>query len=332
MSQTSFTKLLNIEVPVICGAMYPCSNVELIAEVSEAGGIGIIQPLSLEYVYKIPLKEGIQQIRKRTSKPVGINILVEKSSQIYEQRMRQWVKTALAEGIRFFITALGNPTWVLEEIKPHGGILFHDVINRKWALKVAPLSVDGLICVNSRAGGHAGTENPKELYEELKDFKLPLICAGGVGGEKDFIEALKLGYDGVQMGTRFIATQECKAHVSYKQAIVQAQEADIVLTDKVTGVPLSVIKTPYIEKIGTHAGPFTRFLLRNPKTKHWMRLLLQLQSIWKLKRSNLKGLSSKDYWQAGKSVGSIHSIESASDVVKRFSSLSFEKNKPVVHV
>lgn len=315
---TPLTRQLGIKYPIICGAMYPCSNPELVAAVSKAGGIGMIQPLSMVYVHGHDLRKGIGMIRAQTQNPFGLNIIVEKSSQIYENRNRKWVDIALEEGCRFFITALGNPKWVVDKVKACGGIIYHDVIDRKWAEKALDKGVDGLICVNNRAGGHAGKKSPQELWEELHSLGVPLVCAGGIGDENDFINALKIGFAGIQMGTRFIASEECHEKPGYKQAIVNATEQDIVLTERVTGIPLSVIKTPYVEKMGTRVGPISRFLLQYRWTKHWMRMWYGLLAVRNFKRITLHGGSSKDYWQAGKSVAGIHSIEPAGDIIHRF--------------
>ncbi|HSN89370.1 MAG TPA: nitronate monooxygenase, partial [Thermoanaerobaculia bacterium] len=150
------------------------------------------------------------------------------------------------------------------------------------------------------------------------DFGVPVVCAGGIGDEEDFVQALRMGYAAVQMGTRFIATTECTAHEDYKNAIVQADEDDVVLTERITGVPVAVIRTPYLEKVGTKAGPLGRWMLRGRKTKHWMRMIYSLQSVWKLKRSSLRSFSYKDYLQAGKSVAGVSRIEPAGEIVRRF--------------
>jgi nitronate monooxygenase len=127
-----------------------------------------------------------------------------------------------------------------------------------------------------------------------------------------------MGYAGAQLGTRFIATRECRAHDDDKQAILRAREADIVLTDKISGVPVAVIKTPYIEKVGLKANPVMRTLLRHPKAKHYARMYYTFKSIWQLKRASLQGMNYKDYFQAGKSVETISAIEPAADIVARF--------------
>ena len=198
-------------MPLICGAMYPCSNPELVAAASEAGAIGVVQPLSLTYVHGYEFRAGLRTIRRLTAKPIGMNVLIEQSSNAYLERMRRFVDIALEEGIRFFVTSLGNPRWVVERVTRLGGLVYHDVTERKWAEKGLAGGVHGLIAVNNRAGGHAGAKSPEELLTELRDLGVPLVCAGGIGDAADFVAALKMGYAGAQLGTRFIATDECRA-------------------------------------------------------------------------------------------------------------------------
>ena len=315
---TPLTRHTGIEVPLIGGAMYPCSNPELVAAVSDAGGVGIVQPISLTYVHGHDYREGLRYIRRLTPKPIGFNALIESSSRRYHERMVRWVAIALEEGIRFFITSLGNPRWVVDAVTPMGGVVYHDVTERKWALKGLQAGVHGLIAVNNRAGGHAGPKSAEALIEELGDLGLPLVCAGGVGTPEQFVQALRLGYAGVQLGTRFIATTECRASDAYKQAIVRASENDIVLTERVSGVPLSVIDTPYIRRMGLKAGPLARWMLRGQRRKRWMRMIYALKSFYQLKHASLDETGEKDYWQAGKSVAGINAVEPAGAIVRRF--------------
>jgi nitronate monooxygenase len=317
--KTVLTEALGIEVPLICGAMYPCSNPELVAAVSEAGGIGVVQPLSLVFVHKREFRAGMKEIRSLTRKPIGLNVLTEKSlSSVYAKRMSEYVDVALEEGVRFFVTALGNPRWVVDRVRPAGGVVYHDVIDRRWAEKAAAEGVDGLICVNRRAGGHLGKKSPEELHAELADLGLTLVCAGGVGSAEQFREMLAIGYAGVQCGTRFIAATECTAHADYKNAILEADEEDIVPTERVTGVPLAVIRTPFIEKMGTKAGPIGRLMLKGRTTKHWIRAWYTLTSAFRLRGASMKGATSADCWQAGKSVATITSVEPAGEIVRKF--------------
>jgi nitronate monooxygenase len=239
------------------------------------------------------------------------------ASEQYLKKMDQWIQVALEEGCEFFITSLGNPKWVVDKVKAYtknNAKVFHDVTNAKWAEKAVAAGVDGLICVNSRAGGHLGELTAEELYIQCSRFGLPLVAAGGVGGPIEFKKMLGLGYVAVQMGTRFIATYECTAADSYKQGIVGAEEKDIVSTEKITGVPVSVVNNDLVKKMGTEAGVIGKWLLQNEKTKHWMRLLYMLRSIPGLRQSHARGLSGKDYWQAGKSVGEIESVLSVQEV------------------
>ena len=318
MPETALTRDAGIRVPLICGAMYPCSNPELVAAVSEAGGIGIVQPMSLVYVHGHDFTAGMALIRSLTGRPVGVNVILETSSKLYMRRMREWVEQSIESGIRFFVTSLGNPRWVAELVHAAGGHVYHDVTEEKWARKAIDNGADGLIAVNSRAGGHAGRLAAEPLIDMLRPLGHPVVAAGGVGDEREFVRLLGLGYDGVQLGTRFIATAECRAHQSYKDALVQATGDDIVLTERVTGVPLAVINTPYVQRIGTRAGPLARMMLKGRRTKHLMRTLYAVRSAMRLKQASLHGGSSSDYWQAGKSVDGIQAIESAADIVRRY--------------
>lgn len=318
MIETAFTRHAEVEVPLIGGAMYPCSNPELVAAVSDAGGLGILQPVSLTYVHGHDFREGLRLMRRLTPKPIGMNALIEASSHAYHERMVRWVDIALEEGVRFFVTSLGNPKWVCEKAHAVGGYVYHDVTERKWADKGLGAGVDGLIAVNRRAGGHAGPKSAEELMDELGGLGVPLICAGGVGDEAHFVQALQLGYAGVQMGTRFIATPECRASEVYKQAILAAEETDIVLTERITGVPVAVINTPYIQRMGLHAGPFARWMLRGRRRKRWMRSIYALKSLFQLKHASLDESGRKDFWQAGRSVAGITSIEPVREIVRRY--------------
>ena len=315
---TRLTSDAHIDVPIICGAMYPCSNPELVAAASEAGGIGILQPISLTYVHGYAFRDGIRKIRSLTDRPIGMNALIEQSSNTYRRRMEEWIEVALEEGIRFFVTSLGKPDWVVRSVEPFDGRVYHDITERKWAQKGVDCGVHGLIAVNSRAGGHSGGLDTRALLEDVQDLSLPVVCAGGVGTEQDFVDALALGYAGAQMGTRFIATDECTASDEYKQAIVESEQADIVLSERLTGVPVAVINTPYVDRMGLEAGPFARWMLRGGRTKHWMRTIYAVRSLWQLRRSLRAKSGQSDYWQAGRSVSGVRRIESVHQIVQRF--------------
>ena len=313
----TFTRALGIRYPIIGGPMYPCSNPELVAAVSAAGGIGVMQPISLTYVHGHEYRAGIRLMRELTDKPIGMNALIEKSSQKYQQRMSEWIDIALEEGIRFFVTSLGKPDWVAKRVHAVGGLVYHDVTELKWAKIGIDSGADGLICVNNRAGGHAGARAARQLYDELKMLEVPMVCAGGIGDAQGFYEAMDIGYAGCQLGTRFIASRECRASGVYKQAILDAGESDIVLSERITGIPVSVINTDFIRRSGLKTGWFAKWMLSGNKTKHWMRMFYGLKSIWQLKHSSLDEKGEKDYWQAGKSVAGIDSIESCETIMQQ---------------
>lgn len=298
--------------------MYPCSNPELVAAISRAGALGVIQPLSLTFVHGWEFRAGIRHILTLTDRPVGMNALIEQSSRTYRRRMEGWIATALEEGIRFFITSLGNPDWVVRMVEPHGGVVYHDVTEARWAEKGVKGGARGLIAVNRDAGGHAGNRTAEALFRELAGLDLPVVAAGGAGDPARFRQLLDIGYAAVQCGTRFIASTECTASDRYKAAIVEAGADDIVMSERITGVPVAVIRTPEIEREGTRAGPIGRRLLGWRRARHLMRTIYSLRSIWKLRRSSYDTSGRREYWQAGRSVSGIAEIIPAGEIVSSF--------------
>ena len=315
IEDNTFLKHAGVQHPVICGPMYPCSNPELVAAASEAGGLGVIQPISLTYVHGYEFVSGLKFIQSLTAKPVGMNLLIEKNSKKYHQRMEYWLDTALQHGIKFFITSLGKPDWVVDKAHAAGAFVYHDVTESKWAEKAVDVGVDGLIAVNNRAGGHAGGYAYDDLLKQLVSFNLPVVCAGGISDKQGYQQALNEGYQAVQMGTRFIATKECNASQPYKNAIIQANEQDIVLSERITGVPVSVINTALIKKKGLKPNFLERWMLDHPKLKYLIRTILALKSLRSLKHSLKDESGSNDYWQAGKSVALIKSELSVQEVI-----------------
>jgi len=211
---------------------------------------------------------------------------------------------------------MGKADWLVDTVHAAGAYVYHDVTELKWARIAHDVGVDGLIAVNNKAGGHAGMLDSTQLLSELGQFKLPVVCAGGVAGVAEYRNALKQGYQAVQMGTRFIASTECSASIDYKQAILQSQASDIVLTERITGVPVSVINSDYVKGRGLLPNRIERLMLNHPKFKYFMRTLLALKSLRSLKRS-LNGVQGgHDYWQAGKSVEGIDSILPVKSIIE----------------
>jgi len=226
------------------------------------------------------------------------------------------MQISIEEGVKFFLTSLGKPDTVVKTAKEHGIKVYHDVPNKKVALAMRDSGVDGLNCINWRGGGQTGIQAAEQFMEELHDIDIPLICAGGIGNAEDFKQALELGYAGVQLGTRFLATNECMVTDSYKQAIVDSSEEDIVWTNKIAGNNSSVIKTEDIMKGGLRTGPVINYMLRKPNLKKYARMWLMSKGI----RNYSKTAFNDDvkFWQAGKGLGNIQSVDSVANVMREF--------------
>jgi nitronate monooxygenase len=305
------------QTPVVCGPMYPGSNPELVAAVSENGGLGVVQPVALTSLYGHDFREGLRLIKQLTDKPFGVNFTIfGGANKKYHEQMKEWMQISIEEEVKFFLTSLGKPDSVVKLAKDHGIKVYHDVPNKKIALAMRDAGVDGLNCINWRGGGQTGVQAAEQFMEELHDIGVPLVCAGGVGNADDFKQVLDMGYAGVQLGTRFLATHECIITDSYKQAIVDSSEDDIVWTNKIAGNNSSVIKTDDIMRGGLRTGPVINYMLRNPSLKKYARMWLMSKGI----RNYSKTAFNDDvkFWQAGKGLGNIKSVESVADVMKEF--------------
>ena len=215
-----------------------------------------------------------------------------------------------------FHHSLGKPHEIVKIAKQNGIKVYHDVPNKKVALAMVDCGVDGLNCINWRAGGQTGIQSAEKFIEDLNEVKIPLICAGGIGNRKDYDKVLEMGYAGVQLGTRFLASKECIVTDSYKQAIVDSEEKDIVWTNKVAGNNSSVIKTNDIMKGGLRTGPIINFMLKRPKLKKYARMYLMSKGLRNYSKTAFE--DDVQFWQAGKGVGGIKSIETCADILKQY--------------
>ncbi|MEL6254894.1 MAG: nitronate monooxygenase [Bacteroidota bacterium] len=308
-------------IPIICGPMYPGSNPELIAAVSDVGGFGVVQPVSMTSLYGHDFREGLQLIKKLTDKPFGVNFTIfGGANKKYHEQMQKWMEISIEEGVKFFLTSLGKPHAVVKIAKEHGIKVYHDVPNKKVALAMRDAGVDGLNCINWRGGGQTGIQSAEQFMEELHDIGIPLVCAGGIGNAEDLQKALDMGYAGVQLGTRFLATHECKVSDAYKQAIVEASEDDIVWTNKIAGNNSSMIKTDDIMKGGLRTGPIISYMLTKRKLKKYARMYLMSRGLKKYNKAAFD--DNVKYWQAGKGVGNITSVKSVKEVIQEFSTIN----------
>ncbi len=241
---TEFTKLFDIKYPIIGAPMFLVSNVDMVVAVSEAGGLGTFPTLNFRPIDAYI--EALKQIKTRTRRPVGVNIIVNKGNP----RQTEDLRCALDAGVECFITSLGNPKAVIDDAHKNGAKVFCDVTNLAHAQKVQDLGADGVIAVASGAGGHAGPISPFVLIPWLKKtLEIPIVLAGGVASGDGLAAALALGACAVSVGTRFIASREANANEAYKQAIVRATPEDIVMTAKISGTPASVINNDTIREL-----------------------------------------------------------------------------------
>ena len=252
------------------------------------------------------------KFEQNSSGSVGINLIVNKSNP----KMKGQLKTCIEKKVDFIITSLGSPESVIAACKPHGIKVFCDVVDLKYAQKVEALGADAVIAVNSEAGGHSGPLKAAELVPLLiKGCNIPIISAGGVGNANDLSRVMDLGAAGASIGSIFIASEESGVSQDYKEACVSYGAADIVMSTKISGTPVTVINTPYVQKIGTKQNRFERMLSKNKRLKKWVKMLTFLKGMKSLEKSAFSA-TYKTVWCAGPTIENTHSIRKVSEIVK----------------
>lgn len=242
--ENRITKLFNIEHPVIQGGMIWCSGWELAAAVSNAGGLGLIGSGSM---YPDVLRDHIRKCKAATDKPFGVNVPL-----LYPD-IDQHMKIIVEEGVKIVFTSAGNPaTWTMH-LKQHGITVVHVVSNAKFARKAEDCGVDAVVCEGFEAGGHNGREETTSmvLIPLIRNIvNVPLIAAGGIATGKQMLAAFALGAEGVQMGSRFVATKESSAHDNFKKAVLDTVEGSTQLTLKQL-VPVRLIKNKFFNDVNS---------------------------------------------------------------------------------
>lgn len=318
---TEFTRLLGCEYPIIAGPMFLVSDINLVSAVSEAGGVGATP--SLNWRTTEAFRKAVREIKSRTAKPFGINLIVNKSNF----RVDADLTVCAEERVPLVVTSLGSPKETIRRMHEVGCKVFCDVTTLDYAKKVEDLGADGVVAVSSGAGGHAGPISPLVLIPYLKKhLKIPVVAAGGVATGEQIAAAMLLGASAVQIGTRFIATTEANVDQSYKDAILNAEPEDIVLTYKISGTPAAVIRTPYIMKQGLTLNPLEAFLHKNPRTKKYMKLVRAYLGSKALEKA-ASATTWKEVWSAGQGVGLIEDVKPAGDVVRRLAAEYYDAAK-----
>lgn len=240
--QNRITSLFNIQYPIIQAGMLWCSGWELASAVSNAGGLGLIGSASM---YPEILREHIRKCKATTTKPFGVNCAL-----LYPD-IEKHIQIIIEEGVKIVFTSAGNPVTWTQHLKQNGITVVHVIANKKFAIKAQDAGVDAVVAEGFEAGGHNGREETTTmcLIPMIRDtVKLPLIAAGGIGDGRGMLAAFALGAEGVQIGSRFVASEESSAHINFKNKVINSAEGDTVLTMKKL-TPVRLIKNSFYQKI-----------------------------------------------------------------------------------
>ena len=311
--KTKLTELLNIKYPIIQAPMFLVSNTAMVIEAMKSGIAGCIPALNYRTLEE--LKSAIHELKgaKVEFGSFGFNLIVNKSNLKYKEQLR----VICEEGCDFIITSLGSPEETIKQAHRAGIKVFCDVVDLKFAKKVEDLGADAAIAVNNEAGGHRGNKSPEVLIKELKaHLSIPVISAGGVGSKSDIDRMIGYGADGVSVGSPFIASFEAGVTDDYKQACVDYGADDIVMTERISGTPCTVINTPYVQKIGTKQTWLESVLNRNKKLKKWVKMIRFSIGMNATKNAATKA-TYKTVWVAGPSIEHTKSILPVKDIVKK---------------
>ena len=242
MIKNRVNRLFGIQYPIIQAGMVWASGWRLASAVSNAGGLGLIGAGSM---YPEVLREHIQKCKKATQNPFGVNVPL-----LYPD-IDQLMKVIVEEKVPIVFTAAGNPRLWTDYLKSHACIVVHVVSSVKFALKAQDCGVDAVVAEGFEAGGHNGREETTTLTLiplVKKAITIPLIAAGGIGSGPAMLAAMALGAEGVQVGSRFVATNEASSHDNFKEEVVKADQGSTVLTLKEL-TPVRLIKNPFYQKI-----------------------------------------------------------------------------------
>jgi len=305
--------LLQIKYPIIMAPMFLVSNTKMVVEAMNSGIAGCIPALNYRTLDELRAAIIELKVAKVEGGSFGFNLIVNKSNIKYKEQLR----VICEEGVDFIITSLGSPEETIKQAHKVGIKVFCDVVDLKFAKKVEQLGADAIIAVNNQAGGHRGGSSPKELTTLLvENCAIPVISAGGVGCKKELDEMLSYGARGVSIGSPFIASKEANVTDEYKQACVDFGANDIVMTEKISGTPCTVINTSYIQKIGTKQSKVEAFLNKNKKLKKWVKMI-RFSLGMKATEKAAKQATYKTVWVAGPSIEHTKEILPVNEIVKK---------------
>lgn len=237
------TELLNIEYPIIQGAMARIADSSLAAAVSNGGGLGIIASGGESKEW---LSNEIDKVRELTDKPFGVNLM------LLSPNLEELIEVIFEKKVRIVTTGAGNPGKYIKALKEHNIIVIPVIASVALGIRVERAGAHMVVGEGLEAGGHIGDITTMALIPQLKDaVSIPVVAAGGIGDGRGVAAAFMLGAEGVQVGTRFVVAEECTVHESYKQAIIKAKDSDTVATGRSTGHPVRVLKNRLSKEVLT---------------------------------------------------------------------------------
>ena len=242
MKSNKINELFGIEYPIIQAGMIWCSGWRLAAAVSNSGGLGIIGSGSM---YPEVLDEHLTKCRNATSKPFAVNL-----PMLYPD-IDKHIETIIKHKVPIVFTSAGNPKTWTSKLKSEGILVVHVVSSLKFALKAQAAGVDAIVAEGFEAGGHNGRDETTTLClipMVAKEISIPLIAAGGIGTGRGMLAAMNLGADGVQIGSRFVASLESSAHENFKKSVVDSKEGDTDLTLKEI-TPVRLVKNNFYNNL-----------------------------------------------------------------------------------
>ncbi|MAC63960.1 MAG: nitronate monooxygenase [Flavobacteriaceae bacterium] len=298
MTTNRITKLLNIKYPLIQAGMVWASGWKLASAVSNAGGLGIIGAGSM---YPEVLKEHLIKCKKATNKPFAVNV-----PMLYPN-VEEIIKIIVTEKVPIVFTSAGNPTTWTSHLQEHGIIVVHVVSSVKFALKSQEAGVDAVVAEGFEAGGHNGRDETTTftLIPMVREkLEIPLIAAGGIATGRGMLAAMVLGADAVQIGSRFVASEEASSHIKFKEMVVNAQEGDTKLTLKELA-PVRLLKNKFFEDIEA-------LYQKNPSKEELQQLLGRARA----KKGMFEGDLIEGELEIGQISGLIKTIKPAAEIVK----------------
>lgn len=301
---TSLTEALNIEVPIIQGGLAYLAYAELAAAVSNAGGLG--QLTAMTCATPEELREEIHKIKKLTDRPYGVNFAIGQHGRPY----KEFLQVAIDEEVPAISITGGNPTPVFEQLKDSKAKKLVLISSKRQAIKAESLGADAIMVVGNEGGGHLGRDEVGGLVlipAVVDAVQIPVVASGGFSDGRGLMAALALGAAGVEMGTRFIATQECvHAHQAYKDAIVNADETDTVIIKKTLGAPARALHNNWTDAI-----------LEKEKEGKGYDGIQELISGESNKTFIYDGKETKGFGWAGQVVGRIHDVPTVGILFER---------------